>query len=99
MLIVGSLGYGVGYACKHIWHAPPEINSFASAFTIGLCANLYARVFDKFAFNNIVVGVVIQAPSSWGAKGMLSLANAEYDRGLHYCYQMLTICVAIAAAL
>jgi len=99
MLCAGSLGYGAGYACKHIWHAPLELSSFAAAFTVGLSANLYACVFDKFAFNTIVVGVLVQAPSSWGARGMLSLAYAEYDQGLYYYYQMLTVCVGISGAL
>jgi len=99
MLVISSLGYIAGYCCKHIWHSPPELNAFAAALTIGICANLYARMYDKFVFNTIVAGVFIQVPGSWGARGLLALAYGEYDRGLYYCYEMLAVCVAIAAAL
>ncbi|KAF8470068.1 hypothetical protein BDZ91DRAFT_792088 [Kalaharituber pfeilii] len=99
MIAVGSLGYAGGYVCKHIWHSPPEMNGFSAALLIGLGANIYARITDNFSFNTIVAGVFIQVPGSWGARGMLALAYAEYDRGLYYCYQMLVICVGIAGAL
>lgn len=99
MLVVGSLGYCAGYCCKHIWDAPPEINGFAAALAIGLSANLYTRVYDKFSFNTIVAGIATQVPGSWGLRGILALAYAEYDRGLYFSYQMLAICVGIAWAL
>lgn len=99
MLIVGSLGYLTGYLCKHIWHAPPEINGFFAALAIGLSANLYGQRFDKFSFNATVAGIATQAPGSWGIRGMLALAYADYDDGLFYCYHMLAICVSIATAL
>lgn len=99
MIAVGSLGYGAGYACKHIWHSPPEFNGFAAGFIIGLSANLYGRITGQFAFNSIVGGVLIQVPGSWGARGMLAVAYGEYDRGVYYCYQMLATCVGIGCAL
>lgn len=99
MLLVGSLGYGAGYCCKYIWHAPPEINAFAAALAIGLSGNLYALQFNSFSFNTIVAGIATQVPGSWGVIGILALASGEYDRGLYHCYQMVAICVGIAAAL
>lgn len=100
MLVIGTLGYAAAYSSKHIWHAPPELNGTIAALTIGLSANLYSRAYDGgFAFSAIVAGIFIQVPGSWGMRGMLSLAYAEYDRGLYYCYQMLAICVGIAGAL
>lgn len=82
-----------------VWHAPPEINGFVAAFTIGVLANTYTKVTDSFSFNTIVAGVFIQVPGSWGIRGMLALAYRDYDRGLYYCYEMLAICIGIAGAL
>ncbi|KAL7268084.1 pheromone-regulated protein prm10 [Rhizina undulata] len=99
MIIIGSLGYAAGFASKHIWHAPPEFNAFAASFTIGVSANIYAKYTDNFVFNAIVAGVFIQVPGSWGIRGLLKLAYAQYDDGLYWCYSTLAICVSMSAAL
>ncbi|MCJ1469129.1 hypothetical protein MMC07_007762 [Pseudocyphellaria aurata] len=76
MITVGCIGYSVGYASKHVWHAPPEVNAFAASFTLGLLANLYTLATDRFSFNAIVAGIFIQVPGSWGLRGLLAMAYA-----------------------
>ncbi|KAH0606168.1 uncharacterized protein H6S33_003829 [Morchella sextelata] len=99
MIVIGSLGYGAGFASKYLWHAPPEFNAFAASFTLGVFSNMYARVTDEFAFNAIVAGVFIQVPGSWGIRGLLSFAYGDYEKGIYWNYSMLAICVSISLAL
>ncbi|KAJ3244238.1 hypothetical protein HK104_008056 [Borealophlyctis nickersoniae] len=99
MTLVGSAGYAVGYLCKRIWLAPPEVTSFFAALAIGLTSNAYTRVTDRLSFNAVVAGVFVQVPGSWGLRGMLAFAYQEYDRAMYWTYSMLVICVAISGAM
>ena len=92
-------GYAAGFLTKRVLHCPPELNALAAALAIGFLANVHSKFTNRLSSHAIVAGVFVQVPGSWGMRGVLAFAYGEVERGIYWTYEMLVICVAIAAAL
>lgn len=97
----------LGWAVYILLSLPPPfqtatgqiVPNIASAFAIGVAANIYARMTKDVAVPAIIVGIVMLVPGSMGVRATLGFFGANAVNAMEVVFQMLMIAMSIGIGL
>lgn len=71
MLVIAVAGYVTNYFCTETLGSNSQVANTVGAFTIGVCGNLYSRLWHGHAATAILPGIFVLVPSGLAATGSL----------------------------
>lgn len=71
MLIIALAGYITNYFCTETLGSNSQVANTVGAFTVGVCGNLYSRLWHGHAATAILPGIFVLVPSALAATGSL----------------------------
>lgn len=78
MILIGTAGYVTNYFSTQRLGSSSEVANTVGAFTIGLLANLYSRVWHGNAVSSTIPGIFTLVPSGMASSGSI-LSAIEYS--------------------
>ncbi|KAI0247757.1 hypothetical protein BJV78DRAFT_1243036 [Lactifluus subvellereus] len=83
-----------------------DINAAIGAFTVGVIANIYGRLFGGNAFVVMITGILFQLPSGLGNGGLLHFASQQasgsstsYLSGFQVAQQLISVSIGLTVGL
>lgn len=71
MLVIALAGYVTNYFCTETLGSNSQVANTVGAFTVGVCGNLYSRIWHGHAATAILPGIFVLVPSGLAATGSL----------------------------
>lgn len=71
MLVIALAGYITNYFCTETLGSNSQVANTVGAFTVGVCGNLYSRIWHGHAATAILPGIFVLVPSGLAATGSL----------------------------
>jgi uncharacterized membrane protein YjjP (DUF1212 family) len=76
-----------------------EAGAFFGAFTVGIGANLYARIANRPALAALTPGMILLVPGSLGYRSFTFLIDRETIAGVDFAFNMLIVAMSVVGGL
>jgi len=76
-----------------------ETGPFLGAFTVGVGANLYARIANRPALVALTPGMILLVPGSLGYRSLTFLIDRETTAGIDFAFNMLIVAMSVVGGL
>ena len=97
VLLAGSIGYFSTSLSSQIIGA--DLGAFVGGFSVGITANLYARLTKHPALTITMPGLILLVPGSVGFKGLSFLVEKNTLAGIDTTFEMFLIAIALVSGL
>ncbi|RKP34954.1 hypothetical protein BJ085DRAFT_22811 [Dimargaris cristalligena] len=98
MMLVSAAGFTANHFASKYFDASYLSPAIAS-FVIATLSNIYSRVFQQMAINNILAGILLLVPGSLGVKGSLALLTNDSSQAYQFALQMVVISLSVSVGL
>lgn len=97
VLFAGSVGYFSTSLSSQIIGA--DLGAFVGGFSVGITANLYAKLTKHPALTITMPGLILLVPGSMGFKGLSFLVEKNTLAGIDTTFEMFLIAIALVSGL
>ena len=77
----------------------PELGAFVGALVIGVCSNLYARVFNRPAMALLTPGILVLVPGSIGYRSLTAMLESNTIEGIELAFAMVMVGVSLVGGI
>jgi len=77
----------------------PELGAFVGALVVGVCSNLYARLFNRPAMALLTPGILVLVPGSIGYRSATAMLESNTIEGIELAFAMVMVGISLVGGI